>query len=225
MIRKFALLLFVGVLLAGCTDINYDGETRLVLEGRLVNEQGEPLPNRYVDIAVYATANYGSHSSDIISSGTSDLNGNFQFIVPAPKGVNNHMSIRINPGNNSYQYKEFALIQLKDFEDYRFDVHDVTMYARESIVWLVVTLQQSNVAHILTHLDIEGNRADETVFINPLVLDYQPYDNYFSVVRNQTVVLHYTILDQSDPNNPMSTDYELPINIGNEPQVNYLLNY
>jgi hypothetical protein len=225
MIKKIVLLFIVGLFFSSCNDINYDSETRLVIEGRLVNENGESMSNRYIDIAVYNELGYGAYATDVISSGTTDVNGNFRYIIPAPKDFSHYMSIRINSVSNSYQHKEYALIQRKDFTNYRFNVGTATLYPTQSIATLNVITQQVNPQNELVYLNIDGLRSDETIFINPLQPDYELFENYFSVIKNQTVRLHYTIMDRSNPNNPESTDYETPIVIDNEQQINYTLNY
>jgi len=219
------ILLFLLSLMAACSDINYDGETRLVLEGKLVDEQGVPMPNRYVDVAVYSNQRFGSYASDVISDGTTNSNGDFRLIIPAPRNFENYMSIRINPDDKNYQYKEFALIQRKNFTNFRFNAQTITLYPKESLSTLTVTLQQQNFDNELTALNVDGLTSNTTIFVNPLVVDYEPFERYFDVLKNQNVTLHYTITDYSNPGNPESTDYEVVIAIGNQPQTNYILTY
>lgn len=224
MIRKIALL-FLILLIAGCTDIHYDGATRLVLEGRIINEEGQPLANRFIDVAVYNGQNYRSYAQDVISAGRTDGNGRFRLIIPAPQGVNNNMSIRINMNATDYQYKEFALIQRKDFRDYRYNINDVVLYRQDLISTLIVTTQQDNPMREITSVTIEGEQAEETVFVNSYEIDYIGYTYSFKVVKNQTVVLHYSVTDYTTPNSPQTTAYSIPIAINNSAQTNYTVTY
>ena len=224
MIRKI-ILFFVLLLISGCTDIRYDGSTRLVLEGRIINREGQPLGNRYIDIAVYNGEKYGSNAQDIISAGQTDANGQFQLVIPAPQGINNNVSIRINPNATDYQYKEFALIQRKDFMDYRYSLNDVVLHLQNSISNLVVTTQQDNPMREISLVRIEGEQAEETVFVNSHPINFI-YDVYsFSVIKNQTVMLHYSVTDYTTPNNSQTTDYSVAVAITNAAQTNYTINY
>ncbi|SCX89301.1 peptidase associated/transthyretin-like domain-containing protein [Flavobacterium caeni] len=211
---KKITVLFLLFAAWGCSDINYDGETRLVFEGRIVDEENRPIANRDVDVAVYARPGYGLHPSDVISSTITDANGTFRMIVPAPKGIENTMSVRINKSGIGYQYKEFALVQNKDFSDYRFDLQTIVLYRNESVVRLNVMTVQEQANTFVSGIELEGMRADQTVFVNPFETDYVPYDFSFFVLRNQTVTLHYTITDYSAPDNPQQTPYAIPIAIG-----------
>ena len=196
------------------------------IDGIYVHWIGEKIAiaNRFVDIGVYNGPSYGPYAQDIISAGQTDMNGAFQLIIPAPQGINNNMSIRINPNTTDYQYKEFALIQRKDFTDYRFNVNDVILYRQESISNLIVITQQDNQMHEINVVKIDGLQSDETVFINSNVLDYIDYVYSFSVVKNQTVTLNYSVTDYT-PNNPQTTNYSIPVAINTDAQTNFTINY
>ena len=90
---KQIALIFCILFLATSCEIQYDGETKIAVTGKLIDQNGNPIPNKNVDITIYSDDMYTP--SDLISFGKSDQNGNFTLIFPAPK-VDYKFSISIN---------------------------------------------------------------------------------------------------------------------------------
>ena len=229
MIKKLTLFI-IAVCLASCNNIDYDGETRLVIEGNLRDETGAALANQQMEIIIQER-NYEDQytDQDQISYGSSDANGNFQFVIPAPKGDNNFVDINvyINNGNSVYQFKGVRAIRKSNFTNYKYSLKDLTIYKNDAIADLTIQLNPATDNRVLTALDIDGIRADTYIDINPLPEDDTPgfdYENIFKVAKNQTVTLNYTVTDYSNPGTPVSTNFSEPI-VVTTANVNYILNY
>lgn len=228
---KNIVLLFVAVLgFSSCNDIYYDAETRLVVEGRLVDKNGNAIPNQYIDVLVVEFDEFnGYNSNDIITNGSSDADGRFKFVIPGPRNATNAINVRINKFNgyntNGYQEKQFVNIQRKDFVDYKFNINTAILYKNTDLVSLNINTMQTDEHRLISDIFIEGNLANSVVAVNPVnLLDYIPYDYYFELLKNQTVNLKYTVTDYTDINNPVPTNYVVPIQINNQ-NVDYTLTY
>ncbi len=225
MIKRIILLFLTAAATSACSDIYYESETRLIVEGRLVDKDGQPVPAQYIDVMV-TESDIDGQSSNIISFGHSDASGNFRFAIPAPRNTENFINVRINPNDDPpYQTKQFLRIGRHNFNQYRFNLNTVTIYKRSEIASLGVTTERTDDMHYLEKLTVEGIRADSYVAIVPEQMDYIPDYYQFEVAKDQTVNLKYTIADFSDPNHPVRTDYNIPIAIGNNESYSYTLTY
>lgn len=231
MIKKIALL-FVAALgfLTSCSDIVYDAETRLVVEGRLVDKNGNAIPNQHIDIQTIERDEYETYGSkDIITNGSSDASGNFKFVIPGPSNEANTINVRINQHNgysvNGIQEKQFVNIQRKNFVNYKFNLNTVTLHQVSDIITLTIITEQTNEHHVLSNIIVEGNMANPVVAVNPEEpMDFIPYEYSYELLRDQTVSLKYTVNDYTNSNNVVTTNYDVPIEINNQ-YVNYILNY
>lgn len=223
MFKKIAFFFILAASLSSCNDIYYDAETRLIIEGQLVDKNGAAIPNQAIDIQIVEKDKYYfSENWDIISSGNSGADGHFRFIIPGPEDPDNRITVRINytdffEYNRPFQNKSFLNIQKKDFVDYIYNFNQVVLYSPSDITSLIVYADQINAHNSLKIESLEGFRADRIFFVNPEPTNLvSPPEYYFDVRKNQTVTLHYSITDHSDPDNPVTTDYSLPIQIDSE---------
>lgn len=231
MIQKIAAVIVVALLFTGCNDIYYDAETRLILEGKLVDKDGNPLPGQRIEIEVREDdgVNYSDH--DLISEGFSDANGAFRFFVPAPTDTDHSsFNLKINesyeyPVNGRYQDKKYTNIRRHNFTDYRFNINAVKLFRNEEIATLGIATEQTNFAHELTFIDIVGDRADREINFNSNTIDFE-FDHYsVAVKKNQTLTLKYTVIDNTNQNNPITNEYSVLIEIGDSPNPTYTLSY
>lgn len=227
MLKKITLLFLIATSFIGCNDIYYDAETRLVIEGKLVDQNGNPVPEQQIDIVV-SQDTFG-HSSDVITYGVSDASGAFKFVIPGPKNDDNTVTVRINQNSgypiSAYQDKLFTDIRKWDFMGYRLNLNTVVLYRQADIANLYVATEQTDEHHALTAIAVEGKKANRVVSFDPVPLDYIPNEYMYDVLKNQTVNLKYTVTDYTDANNPESTDYNIPILIDSNPFTNYTLTY
>lgn len=218
--KQILLLICILFSLTSC-EIQYDGETKIAVTGKIIDENGNPIPEKNIDITIYS--DYSYTSSDLISFGKSDQNGNFALIFPAPQGENN-FSISINNLNNQtneFQTKEIIAKKI-NFENYKLDLKNITLNKKESITTLTLLLNKTSTNKQLTEIKIEGKQANSLVDLNPLRNDPNYFETFYNVIKNQTIVLKYTVIDYS--NNGATTVQSISIPIAND-AVKYTITY
>ena len=123
--KRITLILCILFSLISC-EIQYDGETKIVVTGKIIDQNGNPIPEKNIDITIYSDDMYTP--SDLISYGKSDQNGNFTLIFPAPK-VDYKFSVSINNLINQtseFQAKEIIAKKI-NFENYKLDLDKITL--------------------------------------------------------------------------------------------------
>lgn len=218
--KRITLLICILFLVTSC-EIQYDGETKIAVTGKIIDENGNPIPEKNIDITIYSDDIYTP--SDLISFGKSDQNGNFTLIFPAPT-VDYKFSISINNEINQkseFQAKEI-IAKKNNFENYKLDLNELTLYKNESITTLRLILNKTSTNKQLTDIKIDGKQANSLVDLNPLRNDTNYFDTFYNVIKNQTIVLKYTIIDYS--NNGATTLQSISIPIAND-AVNYTITY
>jgi len=216
--KKITLLLLL-ILTYSC-GIQYDGEKRLIVEGQITDRDEKPLSGRIVEVIV---SDYDE--TDVISNSYTDANGNVLMIFPAPQNAdyfsNTRISIRI-AGDEIWQGKYLYNMWESDFTNYKYKLN-TTLYKKEDIVQFnVIPNRVSN--KDLVDVRIEGIQSNESIDFHPIVNDvlYANIQQEFKVIKNQQLVLHYTILNND---NTAPTSYNETINIGNDPINQYTITY
>lgn len=210
--KKITLLLLFALSSCG---ISYDGETRLISETTVLDRNGNFLSG----VEVKITASNGS-DEDLISTGFSDSYGNTRLIFAPPKNA----SIEISFSNEEmgYDNKIFRHIETSDFDNYKLIMDEVVLLKSDDVVELEVrfndtfttnkTLISSRIEGLLSgwqHLYSENNEIDSF------------FSNYFTAAKNQTIIVHYTLLDNITQE---KTEHTFPILIENEP-ITQTINY
>ena len=134
------------------------------------------------------------------------------MIFPAPK-VDYKFSVSINNLINQtseFQAKEIIAKKI-NFENYKLDLDKITLYKRESITTLKLILNQTSTNKQLKDIEIEGKQANSYIDLNPLQNNSDYLNTYYSVVKNQTILLKYTIIDHSNVATPTAHSISIPI--------------
>lgn len=220
--KRITLIICILFLVTSC-EIQYDGETKIAVTGRIIDQNGNPIPNKNVDITIYSDDMYTP--SDLISFGKSDQNGNFTLIFPAPK-VDYEFSISIN--NLINQTSEFQakdiIAKKNNFKNYKLDLNNITLYKNESITTLKLILNKTSTNKQLTDIKIEGVQTSNYIDLNPNPEQTNPdyLDTNYNVIKNQTIVLKYTVIDHSNAVTPTINSISIPIN---NDAVTYTITY
>ncbi|WP_418264236.1 hypothetical protein [Flavobacterium faecale] len=211
------IVLAFCILLCSC-EIQYDGETKLVVTGKILDENGSPIQNKNIGVLIYGGGTF--MPSDKISYGFSDSMGYFTLIFPAPKGDYNIMTV-INEDDNVFQDKHISS-KIKNFNNYKLDLNAITLFRKESITSLRLILNNTTTKKGITSIEIEGKvpEFDVDLNLNPDNLGY--FNTYYNVIKNQTVSLKYTVSDFSTSPSSMSYTISIPIN---SEAVTYTINY
>ena len=208
--KKIIILLIVS-LSVSCT-LQYDGETRLIVEGNLKDRAGNPLAGK----STFVRLSNGS-DDDIISNTVSDNNGHFLMIFPAPDSQNDDIGIFLG-GDSTYQSKYLTKLHTNDFTNYRYTVDEI-FYKSEDITQLNVIPNRTNSTMHLTSISIVGLQTFVERNFDEIYSDDQPKSFY--VIKDQNLTLHYTIYNESTE---VSTDYTENITINNS-NVDYQITY
>ena len=210
MIKKIPLLiLFLTVVSCG---IQYDGETRLVLETAVKDRNGNALEN----VAVGVTFNDGNFG-DMISDGVTDKNGNLLLIFPAAVNDSIDISISIHSDDLELQDKTYRNVMVSDFENYKLTINPI-LYALNDIVNLNIVYHSISLNSYIQNVRVEGLQSGEDEYFHPTFYDsYTPTN--FRLIKNQNVVLKYDVIDSSG-----TTENAVPLSIGNE-DLSYTITY
>ena len=207
------ILLFVAFLPAVSCGVEYDAETRLVSETRLIDKVGNPIEGQPVEIWVTDNG-----FSDKIANTVTDTNGKSLLIFPAPNDIqNSRIEIRF-PQHGTFAEKSFREIMRADFTDYKYTLNDVVLYPMEELTNLFVETNNSS-GSTLKAFYLEDDSASESVYVNPPVENVGP-QTYFRVLQNSTANLFYTVRSQAGVESTLSVS--IPIGTQN---VTYTLNY
>ncbi|MEN2412504.1 hypothetical protein [Flavobacterium mesophilum] len=218
------LLFFFTILICYSCEIQYDGGTRLVVEGQLVSRNGNPIPNKRIEITNYSDGTYTP--SDLISFTKTDSEGKFRMIFPAPKGDDITITTELNGYNfddeystlnntTGFQNKRIDALR-KNFTNYKLDLNKVTLFKNEEITELQIILNKTSTNKQITALHVDGIAAEDYIDLNYKNENQQNLQTQFSVIKNQNITLSYTIADYSDPTKVVTTNHEANIAINSD---------
>src|SRR5690606_38184628 len=142
----------------------YQGDTRLLVTGKVVDREGSPISG--MDVITKVSLGYGLGSrEDDIGITTTDDQGVFIMLFPKPKGKIDYTIYFLSTEN--YQEKRFVNIFYEDFTDYAFRLDQTTLYKNDDIVSLNFSFNQINPQNSITELNVIGMLADYRVWVNP----------------------------------------------------------
>jgi hypothetical protein len=208
---KRILLAFCVIFTLSSCEIQYDGETKIVVTGKIVDENDIPLSEKDIEVTI-SGGGFITPSSDLISFGKSDQNGNFTLIFPAPKD-DYQIFISINDIiNQASEFQSKTYITTKNnFENYKLDLNKITLFSQESITTLRLILNQTSTNKQLKDIKIEGKQPNSYVYLDPLQNNPDYLVNFYGVIKNQTIILKYTIIDYSNSATPTTHSISIPI--------------
>lgn len=213
--KQIILLICILFLVTSC-EIEYDGETKIAVTGKIIDENGNPLSEKDIEVTVDGGGSLLSPSSDLISYGKSDQNGNFTLIFPAPKN-GNQIFISINDIIN--QFSEFQrkiyIAKEKKIENYKLDLNKITLYKNESITTLRLVLNNTTPNKQIKDIKIEGKRADFQIDLSDIPNNSNYLETFYGIIKNQNIILRYTVVDYSkSPIISTEQTVSVPINDG-----------
>ena len=195
MLRTLFIFCCCGIL-AGC-GIDYDGKTKLIFEGRVIDRQGNPIEN----IEVFTTISDGN-TTDKIGVDATDENGNYRMIFP---GADEDVVFRIHFNQKEYAPDEvlswssasifnIGQDEVKD-NDYLINFGETQLYPVAESVQLTLQVSE-NLEHYVEFISFEGLVDDNNTnynFPEPSqdYYDYYDYETTFNVAKNQVLILKY----------------------------------
>lgn len=223
--KKLFFLLLVP-LLFGC-EIQYDGNTKLVIKGSVVDRYNNPIINKSVNLYVSREGGqipflfYIPSETNYIGKATTDSNGNYIMVIPQPSNFS-EIIVETNDESNQLNGKQFRNINISNFANFQYTAPTSKLYLKSDLANLSVNLNNINSTTELLKLEYIGNIPNEIEFINPLADDYPNLIQNLNVEKNQTVILQYKIIDHLTNT---TTTNQVNITIDNSNAVNYTLNY
>ncbi|MBF02834.1 MAG: hypothetical protein CMP76_06010 [Flavobacterium sp.] len=218
------LLLYVTI---SC-QIEYDGETKLVIKGTVLNENNTPLTNHEINVFVSKNSSfvpyiyYSPSEINNIGKAFTDTFGNFTIVIPKPERNFTEIIVEINDDSNSFNSTRIINIQNDNFNHYEMQLGVYKLFNKSNLCELIIIPNNINSENELLEISYQGEIADELVFYN-LPEEYNfYYDNIKKVVKNQTILLNYTIKNHIE--NTL-TNFQEEIQIDSSSQINYTLNY
>ncbi|AWG21121.1 hypothetical protein FFWV33_06015 [Flavobacterium faecale] len=205
--KKALLLLSLLTLLNGC-QIQYDGETKLVVTGKIQDELGKAVVHQKVGVTVGNGGGFFSNY-DQISYGFTDDQGIYTLIFPAPKGEYS-FDIELNSDDSQLQQKTIIAKQ-SNFSNYKLDLKATTLYFKSSITSLSLVLKQLAPSKQLKNVVVEGIFATPYLYLTPQVDDSIYFQTYYSIIKNQNVVLKYTVVDYSNAGQETNFVVSIPV--------------
>jgi hypothetical protein len=223
---KKIFLLFLIPILFGC-EIHYDGNTKLVVKGSVVDENNNPITNKAVNLYVSRTAVtfpfliYIPSETNYIGKTTTDSNGNYVMVFPEPANFS-EIIIETNNENNQLNNKQFRNINLSNFKNFEYDAPISKLYSKTNLTSLTVNLINANPSKEILEINYVGNISNEIEFINPLTQNPPNSIQNFNVEKNQTVIAQYKTIDHSTNS---TTTHQMNIVIDNSETINVTINY
>ena len=232
--KKALALLIIGLILMSCT--SYEGDTKIIYEGRVLDATGNPLAGIPVNILVKRTIGIWafpilySRDTDLISYTTTDAMGRYKLIFPKPKdGATMSLLLNFyNPATAAYPNLSSTVVYNlleQNNTDYKVTFSDNKLYDIANSVPLTIqfnpqsgkVIQKMNLKGLVRENYIDYNldlvEEDTTPWINN-------FNNVVQVAPNQTLTIEYQVQDQSGN----ITVQEAQVQI-NDQALTYQLNY
>lgn len=200
--KKLLLFALLATLLS--CDVSYEPETRYVLKSHVTDIDGNPAANVRCELRAK-----DEDDSDLLSVGYTDAGGKLKMVFPQ---VENHgrYSITYARVSDTFQTRTYFNINDQHFaDDYTLSI-DATLDRIGDTVIVQVNYVQSDETHELTGSYFTGMLGGEDVDYSDDLVD-PVYSQ--KVYKNQTVQLHYFVLDG---NTGQTTEHVSDVVVGNE---------
>jgi len=223
--KRILFLLTLSLFLISC-GLNYDGEERVLFEGKITDENGNPMPGVYVSAEAKLIYNgtFAPTYEDVVSFDHTDESGNFKMLFPSPTNED-EIEVYVNFGEENPMYSKtvFYNIQDENYENQRIDFGTISLYPTDESVLLTISVE-NDFEHQIIGWNLEGKVAENFYNYSPTDVASEIYFNYSShnqVRKNQTIILHYYYTYQNSTEILENTS---EIEIQNQP-VNYEITF
>jgi hypothetical protein len=218
------LLVFV---LSSC-GIEYAGGTKIVIKGKVVDSDNNPIENKEINLFV-TRESYGfpflfyvpSEENNIGKAITNSM-GEYTIVIPKPSNNFSEIIVETNSDSNNLNRKQFRNIQNSNFINFELLLPTSVLYKKSDLATLNVNPNNVNPSNELRKIEFIGVLPNEFVYFNPIENELDFIDFNRLVKKNQTIILRYTVFNYIT-NSTIIQDENIVINNSN--QINYTLNY
>jgi hypothetical protein len=198
--KRILFLLPVFIAISSC-HLTYNGEERILFQGKITDENGNPMPNVYV--SAHANKDFtliSPSDDDEVSYDFTDESGNFKMLFPSPQNEE-QMQVFMNFEGDNPQYSKtnFYNIQDGNYEDFKIDFGTISLYPTDDSVLLTISVED-DFENQITGWNLEGKVAENNFNFSPMNSESEIYFDYSSqnqVAKNQTIILHYYYTHQN----------------------------
>lgn len=225
---KKLFTLVVIAMLYSCDGLEYSGNTKIVFEGHINDQNGEPLRDLLISTHIKRDGISGGFlfpgsngDYDLISYTKTDRNGYYRMIFPKPTNQDN-IALGINTetsdadANPEYSNIYVTNIQDSDINDYTINFGERRLFRQENTTMLTVILTNATWGSGVIPYGLLNHNLD--VYNTPVHQLYSPQETSdstitysFEVARNQQLTLRYFRWIEG------GNFDEITIPIGNEP--------
>lgn len=209
-IMKALLLLTSILLLSAC--ISYDGNSRLMIEGRLVDRDGSPISGTPVAVLAQKAGIYIPfvfYIPDVnnsINQQLTDSEGRFKMLFPEPIDAE-EIVIAVNrstlkyPANDKINNRTIFNVQVSNFNRNALSLGDLELFDVAQTTDLTIEMKPSSpVDRKGVRLRFEGLTLNQEDDFNRTMSGYTFSEVYqrLSVATNQFGVIYYDVVDFND---------------------------
>ena len=223
--KKIIILL---VLILSSCGIEYAGGTKIVIKGKVVDSDNNPIENKEINLFV-SRESYGfpflfyvpSEENNIGKAITNSM-GEYTIVIPKPSNNFSEIIVETNSNSNNLNRKQFRNIQNSNFINFELVLPTSVLYKNSDLATLNINPNNVNPSNELRKIEFIGVLPNEFVYFNPIENELDFIDFNRLVKKNQTIILRYTVFNYIT-NSTIIQDENIVINNSN--QINYTLNY
>lgn len=225
---RILFILLASITLQGC-GIEYDGATKNIFEGTVIDETGNPLQD--IEVKVWYS---NGHSKDYAGIDVTDTNGNYLIIAPSAK---EEIVIELQVNKSRYNdpantfYSETSVVNITKevvkAYNYKLSFNDIQLFPRNAGVELKLNFDnQFSQNQSIIKLNVIG-------MVNESYTDYDfsyindMYEYSFSDFNFQNTLRYYVATNQTLVVKYMLSDYsvhEFQLQLG-EDDIEYTITY
>jgi len=201
------LFLLSCLIISSC--ISYDGNSRLMVEGRILDRNGNPIQNIPVTVLAQKAGIYIPfvfYIPDVnnnVNQQLTDSDGRFKMLFPEPENAD-EIVVTINRRTTKYNAdsklnrRAFFNIQLANFKQNTVSLGNLELFGLSQATELTIEMKPSSPFDRKgVRLRFEGLTVDQEDDFNRTMSGYIFTEVYqrLSVATNQTAVIYYDVVD------------------------------
>jgi hypothetical protein len=225
---KKLLFVLLSIFILSC-EIEYDGETKLVVKGKVLLENNLPLENQEIKLYVNRESFsipfifYIPSETNFIGKATTNSMGEYTMVIPKPIANYNEIILELN-SNNSYNNRQIRNIDTNDFSNFELTIEPTKLYQLTNLASLSVNLNQVNSNYQFIKINYVGEYTSEISFFKPIDNEnYAFYNDLYQLVqKNQELIIQWEVKDITTNT---ILNFEEVLIIDESDFIEYTLNY